>query len=561
MGTSSVGKRVPNSEYIPGLLISFTKIKEFCEYFKYQKSKDKIISTIFNSLIENNFLDGFVVEFNKILSKKFQNIKDLNINQIIEFILNELHEENNELKNNNSFDIQPQSVDNTNELETYNNFLKYYESNKSIITDLFFREDESISICSKCKNKFYFFLLEKMILFDMSKYYNIKKDNLNLLDLINKKQEKIEKSAHCEKCKINTNILNIQNFKTLPEIFIISFDNINYNRKIEYYLNMNYGNEEYVLIGIIINKNEKNEDVLNYNVFYKDKLSINKWLIYDTSNKDIREVKDIKNICQNPLVCYYQKKITHIKIYLNKLYNQLSCLYNDLIYLEEKIYEHIFDAKKFEKYYIVNKNWFNKLTKILEEEEVYNNDISFESFNDIINIHNLDNNNLNNIYELLQERIRKLSDEKMYQFMPEFDINEETNIKYPKNFVLISEKYLNFFLKEFGVEIKNKEKALYDIIYGENNIFIKDINNNNVYFVCSNLLFLLNVEKIFIFNEERYFEREINDYIKDKGLESYYEIRKLDVDSKIQNIIDKDDGNIGQLISIINDKTMANINK
>ena len=74
-------------------------------------------------------------------------------------------------------------------------------------------------------------------------------------------------------------------------------------------------------------------------------------------------------------------------------------------------------------------------------------------------------------------------------------------------------------------------------------------------------MFLLSVEKIFVFNEERYFEREINDYIKDKGLENYYEIRKLDVDSKIQNIIDKDDGNIGQLISIINDKTMANINK
>ena len=116
-------------------------------------------------------------------------------------------------------------------------------------------------------------------------------------------------------------------------------------------------------------------------------------------------------------------------------------------------------------------------------------------------------------------------------------------------------------MDEFEIKIKNKEKTLYEIMCGENYIFIKDKNNENVYFVCYNLLFLLSVEKIFKFNDERYFEREINLYIKNNGLESYYDERKLDIDLKIQNIIDKEGEIIGEFISIINNKTMINLNK
>ena len=558
MGTSgSINKRISYSEYIPALLIIFTKIKEFYEYFKYQKDNNKILSIIFNSLIDNNFLDGSVVEFNKLLP---QNKDDLNIKLIIVFILDKLHQENNEL---NTVINQAQIINNTNESETYNNFLNYYKYNKSIIQDLFYREEETISTCSKCKTIFYFFKIEKLLYFNMMKYYDIKKkdNDLNLLDLIKIHEEKTDKNDYCEKCKINNNILSITKIKKLPEIFIITFDNINYKNMIEYYLKMNFGFEKYMLIGIIINKNEKNEDIKNYNAFYKDKFSFNKWLIYDTVKKETRQVKDITKIWQNPLVCFYQKKITHIKIYMNKFYNQLNNLYNDLIFLEKKINKHIVDEKKFEKYYIINKSWFIKLTKILEEEEIFNNNMLLETFSNITNIHNLNSNQIDNKYEFILDRIKNLSDENIYQFTPEFEVNEETGIKYPKDFVIISEQYLNNFLDEFEIEIKNKEKTLYEIMCGENYIFIKDKNNENVYFVCYNLLFLLSVEKIFKFNDERYFEREINLYIKNNGLESYYDERKLDIDLKIQNIIDKEGEIIGEFISIINNKTMINLNK
>ena len=75
--------------------------------------------------------------------------------------MSKLDEENNELKNIISSSIikQSQNIDNNNENQVYNYFLNYYRTNKSIIQDLFYREDETISMCSKCKNTFYNFNL------------------------------------------------------------------------------------------------------------------------------------------------------------------------------------------------------------------------------------------------------------------------------------------------------------------------------------------------------------------------------------------------------------------
>ena len=561
MGASgSTKKIIHNSEYIHALLISFTKIKEFNEYFKYQKEKQNL-SKILYSLIDSNLLDGMVLEFNEYIKKFYPNeIQELNLNQILDFILTQLHEENNKLKGENiKNNINNNlNIDNTNEIELYNNFKNYYLINESIIQDLFFREDEFISICSTCKTKLYKFTIEKTLHFDMIKYIKEQK-NLQLIDLIKNKEEKNKINILCNQCNKITNHLCITNLKKLPEIFIISFDNINIKKITDYYLNMEIANEKYILIGIIINKDENNNDVINYNLLYKDKYSINNWFIYDTEKKEKRKINDIKKICQNPLVLFYQKKITHIKIFLNKIYTQLNFLFKGILSLEEKINKHINNINNFEKYYLVNKLWFIKISKILENNDIYNNNsILFESFNDINNIHNLNNEQLKNLYEIItKERITEIND----IFFPEFEINKESNINYPKDFVLINEKDLNIFLDEINVEIKNKEKILYEIMFGENYTFIKDNNENNVYFVAYNLMFFFNVEKIFIFNDKKYFEREINFYIKNKGLEAYYEERNLDIDLNIQNIIDKEGDNIGSLINVVMNKTMINLNK
>ena len=116
-----------SSDFIPALLISFTKIKEFSEYFKAQKD-GKQLSKLFYSLIDNNFLDGNVFEFNKILRYCFENIKVLHIDEIINFILQKLHEENNVLGKNHK-EINEQNFSNpmanVDESEAYDSFKKY----------------------------------------------------------------------------------------------------------------------------------------------------------------------------------------------------------------------------------------------------------------------------------------------------------------------------------------------------------------------------------------------------------------------------------------------------
>ena len=563
MGASGK-KTIKSSDYIPALLISLTKIKEFREYFTSKKDFGKL-SKIFKSLIDDNLLDGIVLEFNKFMNQYNTNSKKLlDINNIILFILNKLHEETNELKNdsNNDNDDNDTSLldinnPNYNEDSIYNEFLKYYSYNKSCIQDLFFREDESISICSKCKKTFYNFNIEKQLHFDIINYK--KNDELELLDLIKEKQEKFIQKNFCINCKQKNDILNIINFKKLPEIFIISFDNISKYHTINYYLNLNISNEAYVLICIIINKNELNEDVTNYNVFYKNN---KKWLIYDTNNKETRNVENIKLISQNPLVCYYQKKITYVNIFINDLYDKLKSLFSELNVLQEKIKKHISNAKNWEKYYIINKKWFNKLIKIFENDDAYNDDnFVIENFDSINNVNNMNINQKKKLDELFIHRIKILENENL--FIPEFDINQETRIKYPQNFVLIPEKYLNEFLQEFDIDINinSISKYLYDILIGENYLFIKDNENINTYFVGYNLLFLINIEKIFIFYNEKYFEKEINKYIKDKGLINYYEERNIDEYQPIQNIYDKEQEKIGQFISLINNGTMIQLNK
>ena len=230
--------------------------------------------------------------------------------------------------------------------------------------------------------------------------------------------------------------------------------------------------------------------------------------------------------------------------------------------MQEKIKKHISDAKNWEKYYIINKKWFNKLIKIFENDDAYNDDnFVIENFDSINNVNNMNINQKKKLDELFIHRIKILENENL--FIPEFDINQETGIKYPQNFVLIPEKYLNEFLQEFDIDINinSISKYLYDILIGENYLFIKDNENINTYFVGYNLLFLINIEKIFIFDNEKYFEKEINKYIKDKGLINYYEERNIDEYQPIQNIYDKEQEKIGQFISLINNGTMIQLNK
>ena len=554
MGISGNNKKKINKDsYIPALLISFTKINEFNEYFKSQKFGK--LSYIFNSLINNNtLLDGHVFEFNNLKNKKFEKSKNITIKEVLNFILQELHNEINDNK------INPYNkevnTNFTNESESYKYFTEfYYKYNNSKIQDLFFGEEAKITRCSNCKITKYHFDVYKSLNFDIYPYKDI-----DIRDLIKDYGKQEVKNCVCNECNKKAEIISCNKIKKYSEIIILSFDNKKENKnKLIYYLNVDIGDELYILICFIIKENENNEDDDNYNVFY---LENDKWFIYNVTEKKEKEIKDIKKLNKNPLVTFYQKWSTYNEILKNKYFNCLSSLMKSIQILSNLTKNHIVNENKYENYYIINKKWYNRLTKIFESEDIYQNDnLIFESINQIKNIPNLNMNESEEMPKLIIKRLKMLSDINL--FMPEFEKNEKSGIIYPKDFILINEKELNTFLESFNININNINNYLYKVLFGENYVFIKSNLDNNVYYICYPLIILFYVDKILRFKEEKIFNREIKLYIKNRGgLEYYFEERKLNIDTnEIQPIIDKEQENIGDLINIITNKTMVNLNK
>ena len=556
MGTSGkIIKQDPHS-YIPALLISFSKINEFKNYFQYQNEIGEL-SKIFNSLIYSiKLLDGHVLEFNKMKDNYFANKKEiLRIRDILIFILDTLHKELNE-KNNKKLN---QKNNYTEEEESYKDFLNnYYNNNKSPIQELFFGEKETISRCSICKKTYYYFNELKILDFDLKSYFK----KVELSELIQNFGKQEQKVSICQICNKKAEILFRADIKKLPEIFIICFDNIKDIINFNYYLTLHIKDEPYKLICFIINADDYNNKDKNYNVFYIEE---DKWFIYNVTKKEVKEIENIKFINKNPLVTFYQKSITHDKIFMTKLYYNLSSLLNNLKEFPQLISKPIIDENKFENYYVINKNWYNKLVKIFEDEEIFKNDnYIFDSFNQVTKIPNKNINELKEKDKLVKSRLKILKDEKI--FMPEMEKNEESGIKYPKDFILIKEDELNKILIDLKIDIKDIKNNLYQILFGENYLFIKSKNNKDnedIFYICFSVLFLFNVEKIFRYNDKKYFSREIASYVKNKGgLDDYFYLRKLDIKKKgIQQIIDRENENIGDFINIKANNTLALANK
>ena len=545
-------KNVLNPDtYLPSLLISFTKINEFHEYFKSNRLNKKELSNLFYTLMENNhYIDGMIVEFKKLVEKANQN---LDIKSVIKFILDKLHNELNEFKNiENQMEVNVCGLDESKIYSVFTNL--YNKNNKSIIQQLFYGEKELITKCSSCNTTQYSFEVLQMFYFNLENY----KEEIQLIRLFENYEKNYEKAWLCNRCDNNKNAVFRPVIKKLPQIMIVCLDkNVN-NKKIVYYLKTKIHDEEYTLICFITNVNEKNDKVKKYNIFYKEN---EKWYIYNITEKETRQIEDITEITGNPFVIFYQKNIKYDKMFMEKIYQSLSSLFTNMIEVQTLVKSHISDENKFDKYYIVNKNIFNKLTKIFETEEIYNNNnIIFDKFNQLTDITKLNDKDISNKIQLFSERIKLIKEN---NFEPEFEVEKEYEyeIKYPKEFVLIKEKEFNDLLKDFNLKMDSLNNYLYEVMLGDNLLFIKE-HNKNIYYICYSILFIFDVERIFVFKEENCFSHEIKLYIKDKGgLNYYFYERKLELFTKVQRIIDKEGEHIGELININSNKTLFDLNK
>ena len=539
MGASS-DKRISNQ--ISSVLLSFSKIKEL-EKALNSNNKGNLSGFLDSFIKDHNDLDSKIEEFKQILPRNF----NYNIDNLIKYIIETLHSEFNKKNNNTNWLDEFNKKDKN---PSYEEFLKCYkENNDSIIQQLFFGIKEKISKCCECEEcdkNYEITKLEKIVELQENKF------NVDIRDLFKRLKNLKMPEVKCQKCNnkpiphiINTNIIN------LPEILIIYLVKRNDNCIVDYYLQCEFMNEQYNLICFISNKNENNQLDEQNNVFYKEN---GNWFVYKIKENRNIPIRDIKKIHGNPLIVFYQKDTT----LFNKYYNQISLLLNDQKNILELASEHIIPEIDYENYYLLNKDWFNKIIKIYEPENIYSNDKDI--INSIKKVTNVTKAKIK-ISEF-NERIKIIGDENKFKIVDgsvslETNSNSENKLNYPTNFVLIKENILNDLLKELKISNISHKKYLHPVKFGENLIFIKNNKpeSGETIYVCFLNENVLQVGIILVYKEKKYFNKEIRKFISNKGgLEYYYQERKLkvNINNIPQKIIDREDDNIGFLINIIN---------
>ena len=527
MGASGQKQAEPDSYYL-SILLSFTKIKEFASEFTLKKEGK--LSNIISSLLEGkkeykSDIDDF--KKNIIKDKKIKKIEDLEIHEILEYILMNLHDEFNNKKEKEK-NIINHKYDSSEEL---------CEENNSIIQKLFFGINENNAKClnEKCRkgNKDFNFFLRKYL----DKEIEPQEDIRNLIN-----ENPIEYNI-CEVCK-GKNVIESK-IVELPEIYILCINANKLKNNLNYYINFNIQNEQYNLKCFISKKDENNKHDVNYNIFYQEK---GKWYIYKVVQKEQKQISRIYSIKGNPIIIFYQKP----KI-LDIYYRQLSIILNDKQNILELMNEHILDYDKYDQYYILNSQWYNKILKIYESDKIYLNDqYAINSIKDLTNISEL------NTQDYFQRKKNFINNKKIFKeeesFKPTYEKEEKTQINYPKNFMLIKKNVLDNLLDELLIRKDEFIKYIYQIKFGETYIFIQDKDNANIIFACSYQKNSFEVEIILKYDRSDCFSNEIKKYISNRGgLEYYYQIRNLQKDKNdVQDIKDKENDHIGILVNINN---------
>ena len=545
MGASgSEGEK--QKDFKSALLICLVKIKELEQYFKSFSFRQTMeLSEIFYFLVRSVLdLKSQVEVFNEIIKNK--NLKDNDIFGIFQYIIKELHEELNESNVNEEKKINE-------EFPSYEEFIENLKKfHNSIIQKLFFGTKKRISTCQKNNNQtfenYYAFYIEY---FDLSSAHG----KIELKDLINEKLEKQEE-IKCPYCLKNTKHLSSSSIFYFPEILIMFFENKeNKDFSLSYYQKIEIGNEDYNLICFIIDRDEFGEEANDYNVFYKKNKS---WFIFKVYYQRTKNIDDISKIKGNPIITFFQKD----KALFYNYYKYIKLLFQDQINTKNLIYEHLIPEMKFEKYYLVKEENFNKIIKIYQSKEQFEDkNIIIHSIKDLVNIKKLDPSELEKKYQEFVERKSQIKDLVILDY--DYCIKEDKSYTYPANFVIIKQKLLEDLLDELKMSKVHLNDYLYEIIFGENFAFIKDKENvNEIIFVCTfnENNFVFQVIALLIYNKKDRFLEEAKKFICNRaGLEYYYQKRNLVFDTLASiKINDEKKQCIGKLINLVNMKDYIN---
>jgi len=205
-------------------------------------------------------------------------------------------------------------------------------------------------------------------------------------------------------------------------------------------------------------------------------------------------------------------------------------------------------------YFILNIKNFHKLIKIFESDQIYENDSCVLQCFEIIKINNeLEESKLKEINERYAKRILDLQKEKSFPI----DFVQINEYKYPKDFVIIEDFYLDFL----SDDIRNKYK--YEMILGNNLLFIKDNKDNRIVYIYSADKDKFSIEAIFIFEQETNLKNEIeSEFKKVKNISEYYNKKNLNLSiiNDHQRVFNKYEYYIGDIIIIQNKNNIIDEN-
>ena len=439
--------------------------------------------------------------------------------------------------NNNFVELDIEIQRNQNEIMNMNKLIIYDDPCK-IIGDIDFVNEEILKQLGINQNEY---LGKEVIIkqINLSYFQIIFKDNTMLKLVIKDNQQELIFNGECTNQQINIMKSNTQNNKMMlanninPNNNMIN--NSNNNQNINQILNLNkYQNR--------IQSNNSNTNQISNQNNNKDNSVLN---VENHTKIEENQIINIEN--------KFDKEIKEIKDKLLLYSSELTKIFNDILEVKNKINKRIVSEKDFLEYLVMDKKYYNQLTKIYESNETYENDnIIFTDIKDISNIQAIDNlEKLKSILDNFEKRKKSLKSDNPFQNDYEKEKIDKDKISYPKNFVLIKEETLKEILSKLDIKYKKNKNSLYKALIGDEYIFLQDNDNKNNIFVCNSKNIIFNVEMIIKFDKEDQFLSEVKKHIIKTGFNMYLKYRNIDLSKKNQDLINLEDAHIGKIAIVI----------
>ena len=370
--TNKIGlQNIGSTCYMNATLQCFCHIRKLIYSFKRLNSNylsNDSLSISFKNLIDNLWKDDFSpnqiennyyipTDFRKKIANKsplFQNEEANDAKDLVNFIIMTLHEElnipNNNINSANLFYQNGMMIDQTNKDLVFKIFFNDFQrNNQSIISQIFYAINLSVTQCTICQNKLYNYQTYYFLVFPLEevrifKYQNNFNNNFqffnnNMININNNIMTSNEVSIYdcfdydqkmnymigqnkmyCNFCKNNTDCIMRTTLVTGPEVLILLLNRgkgIQYNVKINFveylnlenYIEMKDNGFNYELFGVITHIGESGQGG-HFIAYCRDPFT-NEWSKFnDAIVTEVKSFKDEILDFANPYLLFYQKMIS-----------------------------------------------------------------------------------------------------------------------------------------------------------------------------------------------------------------------------------------------------------